>query len=222
MNVRGGVKRAYDSSRRRQAAAERRTRMLRAAHRLFESQGYAATTMEAIAAAAEVSVETVYLAFHTKAELLARVIDVALAGDEEAVPLAERQAFLEVRDEPDQERQLELLARNVRGVLERAGPIQWAVLVAASQEPELAALVDRYQRMRLEVQTRFMGWVARHGPLRGGMSVEEGGRTYWTLASTEVHHMLRITLGLSADEYEAWLAGAFKAQLLGEQPQHPG
>ena len=208
------VKRRYDSSGRQRAAAERQTRILASARRLFESGGYSATTMEVIAGEAGVAVETVYLAFRTKAALLARVIDVTLAGDEEPMALADRPMFQEVRLQRDQRRQLELLARNARMVLERAGPLQWTLLMASEREPDIAALIERYQGRRLKVQTEFVRWVAANGPLAAGISVEEGGRIYWTLASTEVHHMLRSTLGYSAVEYERWLARNLKLVLL--------
>jgi AcrR family transcriptional regulator len=214
MNRRTPVKRAYDASGRRHAAAKRQTRILTEARRLFVDRGYGATTIEAIAAAAGVSVETIYFGFKSKAGLLARVVDVALAGDELPVPLAERPMFAEVRIESDQNRQIELLARNVRTVLERAGPLQWALLTASASEPEIAELVDRYQQRRLEVQTEFVRWLAVNGPLRNGMSVEDGGRIYWTVASTEVHHMLRVQAGFSADEYERWLARSLRDLLL--------
>jgi len=210
----GHVKRRYDSGSRRQAAAKRQTLILESARRLFEGRGYSATTMEAIAEEAGVAVETVYLAFKTKASLLARVVDVALAGDEAPVALAQRPMFQEVRAEKNQGRQLELLARNARVVLERAGPLQWALLMASGNEPEIADLVERYNRRRLEVQTDFIRWVAANGPLAPGVSVESAGRTYWTLASIEVHHLVRSTLGRTAKEYEQWLARTLKLALL--------
>ena len=218
MKARDQVKRRYDSGGRRQAAARRQTLILENARRLFEGRGYSATTMEAIAGEAGVAVETVYLAFKTKASLLARVVDVALAGDEAPVALAQRAMFQEVRAEKNQWRQLELLARNARVVLERAGPLQWALLMASANEPEIADLVERYHRRRLEVQTEFMRWVAANGPLAPGLSVQAAGRTYWTLASIEVHHLVRSTLGRTAKEYDQWLARTLKLALLPTQP----
>ena len=214
MKIAKDVKRPYDSSGRRAAAAKRQTLILESARQLFEGEGYSATTMEAIADKAGVAVETVYLAFKTKASLLARVVDVALAGDEAPVALPERPMFQEVREEKDQRRQLELLARNARVVLERAGPLQWTLLMASGHEPEIAALVENDQRRRLELQTEFIRWVAANGPLAPGLNVKEAGRTYWTLASIEVHHLIRSTLGMSANDYERWLARNLKLALL--------
>src|SRR5487761_905337 len=64
------VKRDYDSSRRRRQAAQTRADILAAAQRLFAERGYAATTIEAIAAQAEVSEATVYAGFGSKRGIL--------------------------------------------------------------------------------------------------------------------------------------------------------
>ena len=63
-------KRVYASPRRQQQAAATRRTILESAQQLFERQGYAATTMDAIAAEAAVSLKTVYLACETKSRLL--------------------------------------------------------------------------------------------------------------------------------------------------------
>lgn len=214
MKVPAGVKRSYDSSGRRQAAAARRTRILDAARRHFSEQGYTATTIEAIAASAGVSAETIYLTHKTKAALLARVVDVALAGDEEDAPLAERPLFEDVRNERDQRRQVRLLARNARIVLERSGGLQWTLLMASGHEPEIADLVDRYNRRRLEVMGTFIGWIEKNGPLAEGLTHGSATETYWALSSTEIHHMLRVRLGYSADDYETWLGNQLEKSIL--------
>jgi AcrR family transcriptional regulator len=208
------VKRRYNSAARRQAAEGRQTRTLQAASRLFAEHGYSATTMEAIAEAAHSSVESVYLAFKSKAALLARVVDVALAGDEAPVALADRPMFQQVRNEHDQRRQVALVARNARVVLERSGPLQWRLIMASSHDPDVADLVERYQQRRLEVQTEFVRWIAANGSLAPGVSIERGGHLIWTLVSPELHHMLREVLAYSPEEYEAWLGRMLQVALL--------
>jgi AcrR family transcriptional regulator len=214
MDAERAVKRKYDATARRARAEAARHRIVAAARESFESNGYAATTMDGVAEAAQVSVETVYKSFGSKLALLQRVIDFNLAGDSAEVPLAERSIFTEVRDEPDQVRQVELLARNARTVLERAGPLQWAIRVAAENEPELAELVARYNAMRLRAMTTFIAWIAERGRLRDEITIDEAALTYWTVSSTEVHHFLRGLGGLSANDYERWLASSLKALLL--------
>ena len=66
-------RRRYDSQGRQQEAQARRRRVLDEAHRLFLRDGYAATSIDAIAAASGVSVQTVYATFTSKAGILAGI-----------------------------------------------------------------------------------------------------------------------------------------------------
>src|SRR5262250_3983117 len=61
--------------------AQTEQRILAAATELFGSEGYVATTLEAVARRAEVGARTVYVRFGTKAALFKRVVDVAIVGD---------------------------------------------------------------------------------------------------------------------------------------------
>src|SRR5436190_12428506 len=109
-------KRRYDSSRRRAQAAATRRDILADAQRLFERDGYVATTMEAIAAEAGVALKTVYSAFSTKAGLLRALWDVLLKGDTHDAPVAARAWYREVVEEADPGRQVRLIAHNSRVV----------------------------------------------------------------------------------------------------------
>ena len=128
-----GVKatRRYDSTRRREQAAATRLEILEAAQRLFERDGYVATTMAAVAAEAGVALKTVYLGFETKAGLLRALWHLRLRGDEADVPIAERQWYRDVIAEPDPERQLRLGAHNARLVKERAAKLMRVMRDAA-------------------------------------------------------------------------------------------
>src|SRR6266511_3294441 len=81
-------KRRYDSRRRRAQAAATRREILEAAQWLFERQGYAATTMAAIAGDAGVALKTVYVAFETKSGVLRGLWNLLLRGDRDEVPVA--------------------------------------------------------------------------------------------------------------------------------------
>ena len=142
-----GVKatRRYDSTRRREQAAATRREILEAAQRLFERDGYVATTMAAIAAEAGVALKTVYLAFETKSGLLRALWHLRLRGDEADVPIAERQWYRDVIAEPDPERQLRLDARNARLVKLRAAKLMRVMRDAAGTDPDIAALWQRIQ-----------------------------------------------------------------------------
>src|SRR3954454_23210507 len=138
-----GVKRRYESPRRREQAAATRRQILEAAQRLFEEQGYAATTMSAIAAEAGVALKTVYVAFETKSGLLRALWHLVLRGDEEDVPMGDRRWYREILEERDPERAVRLGAHNWRLVKERAGRVMAVIRNAAHADPDVGALWDR-------------------------------------------------------------------------------
>src|SRR5205823_2770067 len=139
------TKRRYDSPRRREQAAATRRQILEAAQRLFVQQGYATTTMAAIAAEAGVALKTVYVAFATKSGLLRALWHLLLRGDEADVPVQDRRWYLDVIEEPDPERQLRLTARNSRAVKERAAALMGVIRSAATVDPDIDALWSRIQ-----------------------------------------------------------------------------
>src|SRR5687768_9797810 len=106
-------RRSYDATGRQEQARQTRRAVLESARRLFLDGGYTATTMAAIAAEAGVSVETVYKAFRTKPALLKAVLDVAIAGDDEPVPMLQRDLVRRIGAEPDARRKLALYGEHV-------------------------------------------------------------------------------------------------------------
>src|SRR3977135_470308 len=133
-------KRSYDSPRRRAQAAATRRDILRAAQRRFESQGYAATAMAAIAGDAGVALKTVYTAFETKSGVLQALWNLLLRGDEAEISVMDRAWYREVLDEPDPERQLRLNARNARVVKARIAGVLAVIRDAAPVDRDIAAL----------------------------------------------------------------------------------
>src|SRR3954467_4226791 len=115
--------RRYDSPRRRAQAEATRREILDAAERLFVRDGYAATTMAAIAKEAGVALKTVYVAFETKSGVLRALWNLRLRGDQADAPVGERPWYREALEEPDPERQLRLVARNSREVKLRIGVV---------------------------------------------------------------------------------------------------
>src|SRR3954466_3821644 len=138
-------RRAYHSPRRQEQAAATRTAILRAAQRRFEHDGYAATTMDAIAAEAGVALKTVYVAFETKSGLLRALWNHLLRGGQDEVPVAGQDWYRAVLAEPDPERRLRLNARNSRVVKERIAGVLEVIRGAAPVDADIAALWDRIQ-----------------------------------------------------------------------------
>src|SRR3954451_11387703 len=129
--------RRYDSPRRREQAAATRRQILAAAQLLFERDGYAATTMAAVAAEAGVALKTVYVAFETKAGMLRALWNARLREGNDAQPMARHPMVREVLDEPDPEQQLRLNARNSRLGKLRIAALAEVIRAAAPGDPEI-------------------------------------------------------------------------------------
>jgi AcrR family transcriptional regulator len=206
--------RRYDSPRRREQAAATRRDILDVAQRLFESRGYGATTMAAIAAEAGVALKTVYLAFETKAGVLRALWHLLLRGDEADVAIPDRDWYRQVVDEPDPERKLRLTAHGSRLVKERAGAMLGVIRSAAPLDPEIAALWERIGREFYDVQRRIVETLAAAGALRPGLDVARATDILWTLNHPDVWLLLARERGWTPDAFEAWFGDTICAQLL--------
>lgn len=208
-------RRAYRSPLREEQARRTRLAVITAAHRLFLADGYAATTMQAVAAAAGVATDTVYHLVKTKRGLLKEVIDGTIGGDDRDVALLDREGPQGMRAEPDQRRQIAMFAAAMTVQLQRVRPLDDVLRQAAAADREVAALRDDVQlRQRRAAMTGVVGWIAAHGPLRDGLGEAEAAAIVWTLTSPEVHHMLCETWGWSSERYRSWLQDALTSGLL--------
>jgi AcrR family transcriptional regulator len=212
----GDVKprRRYDSPRRREQAAATRRDILDAALRLFERQGYAATSMAAIAAEAGVALKTVYLAFETKRGVLIGLWHLLLRGDEEPVPVGERPWFREVLDEPDPARQLRINARNSRRVKERAVPLLQILRDAAAVDAEIDALWRRIQAEFHDNQRSIVEVIHANGALEPSLDVARATDILWTINHPIVYALLVRDRGWTPEQYEEWLATTSCRELL--------
>jgi AcrR family transcriptional regulator len=136
-------RRAYNSPRRQQQAAATRRAVLEAAERLFLQDGYPATTMEAIAAEAGVSLKTAYLPFSTKSGLLRALWDLRLKSDNADAPVVQHEWFREVTEEPDPVRKLQLNARNSAAAKTRIGGLFRVIRGAAEIDARAAQRLIR-------------------------------------------------------------------------------
>ena len=206
--------RPYDSPRRREQAAATRREILDAAQRLFEQQGYAATTMAAVAAEARVALKTVYIAFETKSGLLRALWHLLLRGDEEDSPVGARDWYREVLEEPHPERQLRLNARNSKTVKLRIAPLIEVIRNAASADPDIEVLWSRIQRDFYDNQRAIVERLHQRKALRRGLDVTRAADILWTLNHPNVWQLLVVERGWTPDRFEKWFADTAVAQLL--------
>ena len=208
-------RRAYNSPRRQQQAAATRRTILEAAERLFLQDGYPATTMEAIAAEAGVSLKTAYLPFSTKSGLLRALWDLRLKSDDADAPVVQHERFREVLEEPDPVRKLQLNARNSAAAKTRIGGLFRVIRGAAEIDADCGALWRLIQSDFYANQQMIVESIHRGGGLRRGLSVATGTDILWTLNHPDAWMLLAGQRGWSPHAYEAWLAQTSCAQLLG-------
>jgi AcrR family transcriptional regulator len=211
--------RRYDSPRRREQAAATRLEILAAAQRLFERDGYAPTTMAAIAAEARVALKTVYVAFETKAGVLRALWNLRLRGEREELPVAEQEFYREVLDEPDPGRKLRLNARNSRLGKLRIGALAEVIRSAALLDPESASLWERINSDYFANQRAIVEGLAESGALRGDLDVQHATDLLWTLNHPNTWQLLVAHRGWTPEEYEQWAGDTACAQLLDRREQ---
>ena len=207
------ARRPYDSPRRREQAAATRQAVIAAGRELFERDGYAATSIAAVAKAARVTPRTVYLGFETKAGLLRAAWNSALRGDVDNPPVAEQRWFQEVLEEPDPHQTLRLNARNSRRFKERSTALLQAIRDAAAIEPAIAEL---WERIQLEYNANQLAVVRSLGPraLKPGLSASRAADIIWTLNHPNTWIQLTTLRNWTPAQYERWVADTSCEQLL--------
>lgn len=207
-------RRAYDATRRRQAAEATRRSILEAARGLFLERGYAAATMPAIARAAGVALDTVYAAVGRKPALFRLLVELAISGAQDPVPAEERDYVRAIRAEPDAGRKLEIYAAALRPIHRRLAPLFLVLQAAAPQDEGLRALWREISERRAANMRLLARDLEAAGGLREDLSVEDVADTIWALNSPEIYLLLVEQRGWAAERFQRWLVDAWKRLLL--------
>lgn len=180
-----------------------RQRILEAADSLFRAQGYAGTSVEALASQADVAVQTIYNLFGSKRGVLA-----VLANGVSGYALDPR-----VRREADPVAVLRLVAGRLAAENESTAPLQAAVREAAAADVGLAALERRRRAERLDAYRDLARELQRRAALAAGLDVEDAAAAVSALSDPDAFRLLR-ERGWSPERYEQWLERSLRAQLL--------
>jgi len=206
------VKRRYDATRRRQAAARTRTAILDAARELFTERGYTATPMTAIAERAGVALDTVYASVGRKPELARLLIETAISGTDQAIPAEQRDYVRAVQAAPDAETKIALYAAAVTAIAPRMAVVLSIIQQAAHTEPDLAALWDQIAERRAANMRRFVADLATVTPLR--LDLGDAADIVWATNSAELYQLLVGQRGWSPQRYERFLTDTWHRLLL--------
>lgn len=191
-----------------------RQHIIEAARTLFTKRGYTGATLEAIAQEAGVAVETIYATFGNKREILSSLIGMSLVGDDDPTPLLQRQGPLNVMQEKDQQRQIQLFASDMTEIMGRVAPLFEVMRSAAKTEPDIAIMLQKILSERVEGMKVFIRALMSNGLLRDGLSLDDAAETVWAMSSGEVYTLLVADRGWSVEKYSQWLASALSKLLL--------
>jgi AcrR family transcriptional regulator len=206
-------RRRYASPLREESALRTRAAIVNAALELFVEQGYAATTIDQIAARAEVSKPTVF-AVGSKAHLLKLARDLAIAGDHDPTPIAQRPSHLDVANAPDSEQALRRFARLSAGIASRFSAINGVLQQARTSAPELAELWRVSEQERLTAARHIISVVTAKGPLKPGLDADAAADILWLLMAPDQHQRLVGERGWTFERYAEWYADTMVTLLL--------
>ncbi len=207
-------KRSYDSSSRKAAAAETRQAVVRAARALFLENGYAGTTMPAVAKASGVALDTVYATVGKKPALFRLMIELALSGTDEVVAGEERDYVKAILAEPDARHKLGLYAEGLCHLQPRLAPLFVILRAAATLDEDLKRLWEEIADRRARNMLRFAADLAATGQMREGLSEERAADIIWSMNSPEFYLLLVDQRGWTPAEFSLWLAESWSALLL--------
>src|SRR3954468_2278943 len=208
------ARRPYRSTLRADHARATRRAVVIAARDLFVELGWSRTTIDAVAARAGVSRKTVFTSVGGKAALLKLALDWALVGDDEPVPLEERQVLAEMEQQTDPRALVAGWARFVAELEQRAGPLAAVLVVAADADPEAAGVHAVSERNRLRGAEFIVARLTAIDGLRSGLTAERAVAAALVLMDPSIHRTLVSEHGWTRGEYADWIERNAVAELL--------
>lgn len=193
---------------RAERARRTRRRIIDAATALFLERGYAGATMRAIAVEARVALPTVELGFGTKARLLKAAIDVAIAGDDEPVPVLDRAWATEARAATEPAELLSVAADVIAAAQRRSAGLVLAVFEGGRTDPELAALAVELTDQRAATVGWLVDALTAIAPPHA-----EAADDLWLLMDPAIFDRLVRHRGWTPQRYARWFARSAHALL---------
>ena len=200
------VKRRYRSPKRELQARQTREEIVGAARRLFARDGFARTTVEAIAREADVSAQTVYASVGSKRAIVGALIDrMEVEGGSEELRR-------ELTSTGDPREQLRAIVRFNLRLFERGQDIL-RIIMATRVDPDVASLWQEGEVRRREGQTRWVGEWSEAAVLRPGLGEDEAADVLWALTGPDVYGLFVVDCGWPGPRFEEWLFATLEVRL---------
>jgi AcrR family transcriptional regulator len=210
-----------DSTRpgRRDRARATRLRMIHAAQRVFVARGYAGARMVDIAAEAGVAVQTVYFAFHTKAELLQACYELAVLGEDDPRPPGGQPWYRAMLDARDGRAAIRWFAEGFSAIAARVALLD-DVVRSAAHEPEAVQVRADNEQLRRDGYGRIVAHLASRFGLPAGLDPAQAVDILLTLAGPAAYRSLVADCGWPHDRFVDWLTTTLSQQLLAPGAGH--
>lgn len=208
------VKRPYTAPRRAAAAAQTLEAILAAAKERFETNGWAGTTIRAIATDANVSQKTIEVLFGTKASLLQAVVRYAIRGDTGEQPMAERETGRAVEAAPDAAAMLERHAAHAAEINSRSARIAWVVETAATSDDRVWPLwAEMTKNRRFGAHWAAEAYLQKSGACQD-LTQEDAARIFLIGIDWATHRTLTGECKLTPMQAQQWIHDYYKHMLL--------
>jgi AcrR family transcriptional regulator len=185
-----------------------------AARTLFLERGYTAASLRDVAELAGVARPTVAAAFGSKPALLRQIIDEALAGDDEPVPVAERPWFAPVFEATDPDGVLDAYAGVTLLISVRSAALFEVAHRASGESPELTGLWATLAGNRRYGAAMVVAQVQKFGPIRDDLDPSQVADSLWTLNDPALYHALVLEKGWPEEDFRRWLSRQMRAAVL--------
>ena len=203
------VKRPARPDLRSEHAAATRSRVLRAAKTLFARDGYAATTIAALAEEAGVAAQTLYSAFGSKAAIAISVMEDAVISS------GIREANEAALGEPDGAKAVSLVAAAASRLYSVEAEL--VRLLSAEVAADFARISNQRRLQDLtNLATSSPGVASRFTSKEGARRAAVAA---WAVSGIETYDRLVLQAGWSHEEYEQWLCDTFTRTLLPRRPK---
>ena len=177
--------------------------------------------MRAVAADAGVALPTVELVFGTKARLLKAVIDTAIAGDDEPVPMLVREWAVRAESMTGAAEFAAVFARQLAESAQRAGGLTQVALEAARTDADISAVAAQLMTQRQVMAAWLVDGLRQRSPLRDGVDRDSAIGTVWALMDPALFCRLTGDRRWSADRFRDWFADAAVRLLLPVNDHNP-
>ena len=188
-----------------------RGRMIQAAHQLFLEVGYQATTMQAVADASGVAVQTVYYTFRTKQGLLAEVEAHAVLGDRPASEWGQAPWVHRLSAAKDRDVLVRAFVSIDTDIKSRIAPLVAAVGSALAADPDS---VRQRERGQDEFFAFFVSRLAALDGLRADVTPAHAVDILHVINSLPNFVELTIRRSWSRPQWRRWLTDTISTQLL--------